>query len=106
MNLTQKSFGDINLDYDVVEYLKNMNTSITVFKLCKITQLREKLHETLQHIQGPKDVSVGNTKVTPKGRNVKENKMTKTSSVTNTLVDDKAKTTDERKKGDLEWVGI
>lgn len=46
------------------------------------------------------DNSIGNMKVTPKGRNVTENNMTKTSSVDNTSVDDKAKTTNERKKGD------
>ena len=56
--------------------------------------------ETLQHIQGPQDVSVGNTKVTLKGNNVKVNKSTKASSITNTSnVDDKAKTMTHKKKG-------
>ena len=77
MDLTQKILGDLNLDYYVVGDLKKMKETITVFDLYKITQLREQLHETLQHIQSPKDVSIENTKVTPKGRNVKENKMTK-----------------------------
>jgi hypothetical protein len=100
MDLTHKILGDLKIDYDVVEDLKKMKSNITVFKMGKITQLREKLHKTLQHIQGPKDVSVGYTKVTPKVRNVKENKVTKTSSVANTLVDDKANTTDEINKGE------
>jgi hypothetical protein len=43
---------------------------------------------------------VGNMKVTPKGKYVKANKTTKTSSVANTFVDDEAKTTDDKKKGD------
>ena len=71
INLTQNFLGDLKLYYDVVEDLKNLKANITVFELCKITQLREKLCETLQNIQGPKDVSIGNTKVTLKGRNVK-----------------------------------
>ena len=100
MDLTQKILGDLKLNYDVVEDFKKMKENIIVFELCKITQLRDKLHEILQQIQGPKNVSVGNTKVTPKGRNVKENKMTKTSSVANTSIDDKSKTSNERKKGD------
>ena len=100
MDLTQKIVGDLMLDYDVVEDLKKMKANTTVFKLCKITQLREQLHETLQHIEGPKDVSVGNMKETPKEKNVKENKMTKTLSVTNTWLDDKDKKTNERKRGD------
>ena len=45
-------------------------------------------------------MTVRNTKATPKGKNVKANKMTKTSSVTNTFVDDKSKTIDDKKKGD------
>ena len=56
------------MDYSVVEDLKKMNEKITVFELCKITQLREQLREVLQHIQGPQDVLVGNSKVTPKGK--------------------------------------
>ena len=57
--------------------------------------------QSLQHIQGPQDVSVGNTKVTLKGKNGKVNKLNKSSSVTNTSsVNDKAKTTGDQKKGD------
>ena len=58
--------GDLKLDYDVVENLKKMKANITVFELRKITQLREKLREDLQHIQGPQDVIVSNSKATPK----------------------------------------
>ena len=43
---------------------------------------------------------VGNMKVTPKEKNVKANKMTKTLSVTNISADDKAKTIDHERKGD------
>ena len=43
MDLTQIILGDLKLDYSVVEDLKKMNTNITVFELCKITQLREQL---------------------------------------------------------------
>ena len=43
MDLTQMILGDLKLDYSVVEDLKNMNSNITVFELCKITQLREQL---------------------------------------------------------------
>jgi hypothetical protein len=43
MDLTQKILGDLKLDYDVVEDLKKMKVNITMFELCKITQLREKL---------------------------------------------------------------
>ena len=45
--------GDLKLDYSVVEDLKTMNANITVFELFKITLLREKLQEVLQHIQDP-----------------------------------------------------
>ena len=72
MDLTQKILGYLKLDYDVVEYLKNMKANIIVFELCKITQLREQLHESLQHIKGPNDVMVGNSKATLKGKNVKK----------------------------------
>ena len=41
MDLTQMILGDLKLDYSVVEYLKKMKENITMFKLCKITQLRE-----------------------------------------------------------------
>ena len=43
MHLTQMILGDLKLDYSVVEYLKKMNSNITLFELCKITQLREQL---------------------------------------------------------------
>ena len=71
MDLVQKILGDMKLDYDVMEDLKKMKSNIIVFKLCKITQLREQLHESLQHIPSPRDVLVGNTKETLKGKNGK-----------------------------------
>ena len=43
MDLTQMILGDLKLDYSVVEDLKKMKANITVFELCKITQLREQL---------------------------------------------------------------
>jgi hypothetical protein len=43
MDLTQMILGDLKLDYSVVEDLKKMNSNITMFELCKITQLREQL---------------------------------------------------------------
>ena len=96
LDLTQKILGDLKLDYDVVEDLKKMKENITIFKLCKIKQLREQLREDLQHIQGPQDVIVGNSKVTPKAKNVKTTKIVKASSVTNTSsVESKEKTTME-----------
>ena len=99
MDLTQMILGDLKLDYSVVEDLKKMNAKITVFELCKITQLREQLREVLQHIQGPQDVLVGNSKVTPKGKSRKTTKTFKASSVTNTSnVEDKERTTMEEKK--------
>ena len=53
----------------------------------------------LQHIQGPQDVLVGNSKVTPKGKNIKATKTFKASSVTNILnVEDKERTTMEERK--------
>ena len=52
------------------------------------------LREVLQHIQGPQDVLVGNSKVTPKGKSIKTTNTFKASSVTNTLnVKDKERTT-------------
>lgn len=84
----------------MVKDLNKMKVNIIVFELCKITQLREQLHESLQHIQESQDVIVGNTKATSKGKHVKVNRMNKTSSVINTFMDDKAKTTDDKKKGD------
>jgi hypothetical protein len=53
MDLTRMILGDLKLDYSVVEDLKKMNAKITMFELCKITQLREQLREMLQHTQGP-----------------------------------------------------
>ena len=52
-----------------------MKANITVFKLCKIIKLREQLREDLQHIQGPQDVVIGNSKVEPKEKNVKTTKI-------------------------------
>ena len=61
--------------------------------------MREKLWESSQHIQGPQDVAIGNSKATPKGRNRKTTKLVETSSVTNTSsVKNKEKTTMEKKK--------
>ena len=84
LDLTQKIIGDLKLDYDVMEDLKKMKENIIVFALCKITQLREKLREALQHIQAPQDVVVGNSKATPKEKNVKTTRIVKSSSVANT----------------------
>ena len=53
LDLTQKILGNLKLDYDVEEDLKKMKENITEFDLCNMTQLREKLREALQHIQGP-----------------------------------------------------
>ena len=53
----------------------------------------------LQHIEGPQDVLVGNSKVTPKGKSIKATKTFKASSATNTLnVEDKERTTMDEKK--------
>ena len=41
LDLMQKILGDLKLDYDVVEDIKKMKENVTMFKLCKITQLRE-----------------------------------------------------------------
>ena len=41
MDLAQKILGDLKLDYDVVEELKNVKDNIIVFELCKITQTRK-----------------------------------------------------------------
>ena len=43
MDLTQMILGYLKLDYSVVEDLKKMKANITMFELCKITQLREQL---------------------------------------------------------------
>ena len=70
-----------------------------MFELCKITQLREKLREYLQHIQGPKDVVIGNSKAEPKEKNLKTTKIVKTSSVANTSNNhNNEKTTKEEKR--------
>ena len=58
MNISQKILSDLKLHYDVVEDQKRMKENIIVFKLCKITQLMEKLCEALQQIQGSQDVMV------------------------------------------------
>ena len=63
IDLTQKIHGDLKLYYDVVEDLKKMKANIIVFELCKITQLREQLRDALEHIQGPQDVVISNSKV-------------------------------------------
>ena len=71
-----------------------MKENITMFELFKITQLREKLREDIQHIQGPQNAAVGITKVTLKGKNGKVNKSIQTSSVSNTSsVENKDQTT-------------
>ena len=70
-----------------------MNTNNTVFELCKITQLREQLREVLYLIQGPQDVLVGNSKVTPKGKSIKPTNTFKASNV-----EDKERTNMEEKK--------
>ena len=77
LDLTQKILGYLKLYYDVVENLQKMKANIIVFDLCKIKQLRDKLWEALQHIQGPWDEIVSNTKVTPKGNNTKATKSAK-----------------------------
>ena len=99
LDLTQKILGDLKLDYDAVEDLKKMKADITIFELCKITQLREQLRGALQHIQIPQDVVVGNSKVTPKEKNVKITKIVESSSGTNTSsIENKEKTTEEEKR--------
>ena len=83
----------------MVEELKKMKANIIVFELCKITQLREKFRESLQHIQGPHNVVVGNSKETLKGNNTKATKLAKTSRVANTSsIEKKEKTTMEEKR--------
>ena len=61
-----------------------MKVNIIVFELCKIIQLREQLCEYFQHIQGPQDVAICNSKETLKGKNTKYTKQTKTTSVAST----------------------
>lgn len=84
MDISQNILGDFKLDFDVVEDLKKMKVNLFVFELCKITQLREQLHEALQHIQEPQDVAIGNSKETFKGKNAKATKSAKISSVRST----------------------
>ena len=61
--------------------------------------MREKLRDTLQNIQGPQDVVIGNPKATPKEKNVKTTKQVKTSSVRNTSsTKNKEKTIEEEKR--------
>jgi hypothetical protein len=99
LDLTQKILGDLKLEYDVVEGLKKMKENIIVFELCKITQLREQIREALQHIQGPQDVVIGNSKAEPKEKIVKTTKIVKTSSATNTSsMENNEKTTKEEKR--------
>ena len=87
------------MDYDVVEDLKKMKANITVFELCKITQLREQLRDALQTIQGPQDVVISNAKMTLKEKNVKTTKAVKTSTGANTSSsDNKEKTIEEKVK--------
>ena len=84
------------MDYDVVEDLKKMKANITIFELCKITQLREQLRDALQTIQAPQDVVNSNSKATPKEKNVKTTKVVKTSTIANsTSSNNKEKTTEE-----------
>ena len=79
-----------------------MKVNITIFELCKITQLREHLREALKHIQGPEDVVVCNSKVTSKEKYVKTIKTIKASNVTSTSsIENKEKTTEEEKKLNL-----
>ena len=71
------------------------------------TKLREKLQEVLQHIQGPLDVLVGNSKATPKGKSTKSTKTVKASSVANTSsVANKEKTTIAKKQPDPKADGV
>ena len=99
LDLTQKILGDLKLDYDVVDDVKKMKENITIFELCKIKQLREQIRESLQYIQGPQDVVIGNSKAAPKEKNVKTTKIVKTSSVTNTSsMENKEKTIEEEKR--------
>jgi hypothetical protein len=90
-----------------VEDLKKMKENITVFQLCKITQLREKLREVLQHIQGPHDVLVGESKVTVNGKSINAIDTFKSLSVINTSnVKGEERTTREEKKHNPRADGI
>ena len=79
-----------------MEDLKKMKANITIFELCKITQLREQLRDALQTIQAPQDVVNSNSKATPKEKNVKTTEVVKTSTVVNNSnSDNNEKTTEE-----------
>ena len=61
--------------------------------------MSEQLRDALQHIQGPQDVVIGNSKVKPKEKNVKTTKIVKTSTVANTSsTKNKEKTIEEEKR--------
>ena len=61
--------------------------------------MRGQLRDSLQHIQGPQDVVIGNTKEAPNEKNVKTTKSVKTSIVTNTSnMENKENTTKEEKR--------
>ena len=61
----------------------------------------------LQHIQGPTDVLVRNSKVTPKGKSIKATETFKALSITNTSnVESKERTTMEEKKPNPRVDGI
>ena len=63
-----------------------------------ISQLREQLRDALQHIQGPQDVVIGNSKEAPKEKNEKTTKIVKTSCVANTSsMENKEKAIEEEK---------
>ena len=72
----------------MVEDLKKMKANITIFELCKITQLREQLRDALQTIQGTQAVVISKSKETPKEKGVKTAKVVKTSTVANTSSSD------------------
>ena len=98
------------MDYDVVEDLKKMKANITVFELCKITQLREQLRDALQTIQGPQAVVISNSKATPKEKNVKDTNVVKTSTVANTSNSDnkednrgRSKKTESKSRWGINW---
>jgi hypothetical protein len=97
LDLTKNILRDLKLYYDVVEYLKKMKENIVVFELCKITYLREQLRKYLTY--KAQDVAIGNSKATPKGKNTKTTKLSRTSCVTSTSsVENKEKEYIEEKK--------
>ena len=84
-----------------------MKVNITVFELCKITQLREQLQEALQHIHDPRDVVVGNSKVTQKGKSTKATKTVKATSVASTsCIEYEENTTMDKKKPEPKEDGV